>query len=50
VKIECTPKEAADFIEELRNRLKEFKMVLSEEDLEEIQEMITSAEACSGTS
>lgn len=24
MKLECTPKEAADFIEELRNRLKEF--------------------------
>ncbi len=43
MKIECTPKEAADLIEELRSRLKEFDMTLKldSDDLEFIQNETT---------
>lgn len=46
MKIECTPKEAADLIEELRSRLKEFDMTLKldSDDLELLQEAVTSVE------
>lgn len=43
MKIECTPKEAADLIEELRSRLKEFDMTLKldRDDLEFVQNETT---------
>lgn len=46
MKIECTPKEAADFIEELRSRLKKIDMTikLGDSDLEFLQEAVTSVE------
>jgi hypothetical protein len=50
MKIECTPKEAANFIEELRSRLKEFDMTikLADGDLELLQEAVTSVEGLDG--
>lgn len=43
MKIECTPKEAADLIEELRSRLREFDMTLKldRDDLEFVQNETT---------
>ncbi len=51
MKIECTPKEAADFIEELRSRLKGFDMTikLADGDLELFQEVVASAESPSNS-
>lgn len=46
MKIECTPKEAADFIDKLRSQLKESNMTikLGDSDLGVLQEAVTSVE------